>query len=104
MPATPGYEKFTLLGSIADKEAGTFTVVTTDDVSKIRISYTDANTGKTKSYAYQTTSSSVINRENQDGLTVWVVKFKFNAPAEDDIYTVSVRGPAWGEGKTATVW
>ena len=104
MPATPGYEKFTLLGSIADKEAGTFTVVTTDDVSKIRISYTDANTGKTKSYAYQTTSSSVISRENQDGLTVWVVKYKFNAPAENDIYTVSVRGPAWGEGKTATVW
>ena len=104
VPAIPGYEKFTLLGSIADKEAGTFTVVTTDDVSKIRISYTDANTGKTKSYAYQTTSTSVISRENHDGLTVWVVKYKFNAPAEDDIYTVSVRGPAWGEGKTATVW
>lgn len=104
VPATPGYEKFTLLGSVADKEAGTFTVVTTDDVSKIRITYTNADTGKTKSLTYQTTSTSVISRENHDGLTVWVVKFKFNAPAEDDIYTVSVRGPAWGEGKTATVW
>lgn len=102
-PVTPGYEKFTLLGSIADKEAGTFTVVTTDDVSKIRITYTNADTGKTKSLTYQATSSSIISHENHDGLTVWVVKFKFDSPAVDNLYTVSVRGPAWGEGKTASI-
>jgi hypothetical protein len=45
----------------------------------------------------------VISRENHDGLTVWVVKYKFNAPAVDNLYTVSVRGPAWGEEKAATM-
>lgn len=101
-PPTPNYDKYELVDAQADIEAGTFTVITTDDVSKIRISYTDANTGKSKSYAYQATSTSVISYENKDGLTTWVVKFKFNAPAENNTYSVQARGPAWGEAYNVT--
>ncbi len=97
IPATPSYEKYTIVSATPDKENGTFTVVTTDDVSKIKIAYTNAETGKGKSLTYQTTSTSVISCESENGLTTWVVKFKFNAPAENNTYTLQARGPAWGE-------
>ena len=96
-PATPSYEKYTIVSVTPDTDNGTFTVVTTDDVSKIRIAYTNAETGKVKSFAYQTTSTSIISCESENGLTTWVVKFKFNTPAENDTYSVQARGPAWGE-------
>ena len=102
-PPTPEHEKFELVSAQADTEAGTFTVVTTDDVSKIRISYTDESTVKTKSCTYQSTSSSVISCESENGLTTWVVKFKTDAHAENNTYTVQSRGPAWGEGKTVII-
>jgi hypothetical protein len=101
-PATSNYNKYETVSVTADKDAGTMTVVTTDDVSKIRICYTDANTGKSKSTAYQTTSTSLISCESENGLTTWVVKYKFN-PAQDNTYTVQSRGPAWGEGKSISV-
>ena len=100
--STPGYEKFSIVSVQADKEAGTLTVVTTDDVSKIRVCYTDLDTGKIKSLAYQTTSTSVISCESENGLTTWTVKFKFKN-AEDDSYNVQARGSAWGEGTTVVV-
>ena len=102
-PPTPSYEKYTIVSAQADKENETFTVVTTDDVSKIRISYTNAETGKVKSAAYQATSTSVISCESENGFTTWVVKYKFNAPAENNTYTVQARGPAWGETTSVTV-
>ena len=60
-------------------------------------------TGKVKSFAYQTTSTSIISCESENGLTTWVVKFKFNTPAENDTYSVQARGPAWGDSFNAVI-
>ena len=102
IPPASDYDKYSIIEASADSQNGTFTVVTTDDVSKIRILYTSAETGKVKSLAYQLTSTSV-RTESENGLTVWYINYKFDAKALDDTYIVQARGPAWGEGVNVTV-
>ena len=79
-----------------------FYITTTDDVSKVKISFVNADTGKTKSATYQTTSTNVVDLDTENGFSVWTIRMKVTAQAQDDAYTVQVRGPAWGEGVTAT--
>ncbi len=80
-----------------------FLVETSDDVSKIKISYVNAETGKTKSATYQLTSSNVIDKYYEDGAMVWTIRMKVTAPARNDEYTVQCRGPVWGEGEIASI-
>ena len=75
-----------------------FYITTTDDVSKVKISFVNADTGRTKSATYQTTSTNVVDLDTANGFSVWTIRMKVTAPAKDDAYTVQVRGPAWGEG------
>jgi hypothetical protein len=109
VPPTQGYDKYSLIsavpgkGSVSAGERSQVTVMTTDDVSKIRICYVDAATGKTKSYAFQTTSTSVKSLESENGISTWVLDFKFIAPAVDSTYSVQCRGTQWGEAQTFTV-
>ena len=106
-----GMEKYTLISAVADKDSyaaneyGTITVVTTEDVSKIRIGYKNAATYKTKTATYQTTSSNVESVVTEDGITTWTIRYKFTVPAENDRFEVQCRGANWGEAKiiTATV-
>ena len=78
-----------------------FTIITTDDVSKVKISFINADTGKTKSATYQTTSTNVVDLDTENGFSVWTIRMKVTAQAQDGAYTVQVRGPAWGEGVVA---
>ncbi len=109
VPPTQGYDKYSLISAVSGKESvsagerSQVTVMTTDDVSKIRICYVDAATGKTKSYAFQTTSTSVKSLESENGISTWVIDFKFIAPAVDSTYSVQCRGTQWGEAQTFTV-
>ena len=78
-----------------------FYITTTDDVSKVKISFVNADTGRTKSATYQTTSTNVVDLDTANGFSVWTIRMKVTAQAQDNAYTVQVRGPAWGEGVTA---
>ncbi len=80
-----------------------FIVETSDAVSKIKISYVNAETGKTKSATYQLTSSNVIDKYYEDGGMLWTIRMKVTAPARNDEYTVQCRGPVWGEGEIASI-
>ena len=111
-PAPEGYEKYSVINASCydierqGSQSKIFKIKTTNDVSKIRISYVNAETGKTKSATYQLTSSGVdhitlgVVGADADTLT-WHIIMKVTAPAKDNAYTVQVRGPAWGEGTVA---
>ncbi len=79
-----------------------FYITTTDDVSKVKISYINADTGKTKSATYQTTSINVVDLDTANGFSVWTIRMKVTAPAENGEYTVRTCGPAWNDGIIAT--
>lgn len=105
--ATETHDKYELINAVyEDKEENGaqykyFTVTVTDDVSKIRIAYVNETTGKTKTATYQTTSSNVTGIETANGVSIWTIKMKITAPAQDDAYTVQCRGTSWSEGKVA---
>lgn len=109
VPATENYEKYTLVSVACDTQTAkvgdtaTFTIVTTDDVSKVRIGFVIADTGKTKTATYQETSSNVIGHESANGLTTWTITYKFSKVAADSTFNVECRGLSWGETKTATI-
>lgn len=111
-PAVEGYDPYTLVSvtpksnnvAIGEKDQ-TLTVVTTKDVSKVRVTYVNAETGKTKSATFQTTSTAVdsITTNESTGLSTWVLNFKFAAPAQNNAFSVDCRGLSWGEAQTITV-
>lgn len=111
-PAVEGYDQYELV-SVTPKAANvalgekdkTFTIVTTSDVSKVRITYVNAETGKTKSATFQTTSTAVdsVTTDDSTGLTTWVINFKFAAAAQNNEFSVDCRGLSWGEAQTVTV-
>ncbi|MBR4767052.1 MAG: hypothetical protein IK085_09870, partial [Clostridia bacterium] len=106
-PDPEPYAKYSLIDAsyIDTEENGAqyryFTVVTTDDVSKIRISYVNESTGKTKTATYQPTSTNVTSVEAEDGFSTWTIRMKITTPAQNDAYTVQCRGLSWGEGMVA---
>lgn len=111
-PETEGYDKFDLVSVSTDKDAAavgdkvTFTIVTTDDVTKVRIgfAYTADGAAKTKTATYQETSSNVTGFEKADGLITWTVSYKVPATAVGDTtFNVQCRGLEWGETKTAEI-
>ncbi|MBR6360737.1 MAG: hypothetical protein IKS04_03000, partial [Clostridia bacterium] len=103
-----GYEKYTLVSAQADKDSyelgeyGIFTVVTTDDVTKIRIGFKNADTLKLKTSTYQSTSTNVESIVTEDGFTTWTIRYKFTAPAQNNAFDIQCRGGVWGEAKTVT--
>jgi ubiquitin len=105
-PAPDGGESepYSILAAVsADREENGavykyFYITTTDDVSKIKISYVNADTGKTKSATYQTTSTNVVDLDTANGFSVWTIRMKVTVPAANNEYTVQVRGLVWGEG------
>ena len=113
-PAVPNYEKYTLVSVETDKanasigDTITFTVVTTSDVSKIRIGFVivsdGTDNGKTKTATYQTTSSNAsVSEADANGLITWTITFKVNKVAQNGAFDVQCRGLNWGEAQTATV-
>lgn len=107
----PVYEPYTLYSVSTDKdtaEIGEYVLFyfnTTPDVSKIRITYTNAQ-GKTKSKTYQTSSTAIVDYSpGEDGSSViWTVKYKITEPSADGVYTADCRGNAWGGAKTVTLY
>ena len=110
-PDPPAYEPYTLIDFSADREAADageyvyFTVTTTPDVSKVRISYTSAATGKKKSYTYQTSSTSVTGYEvsADGGSVIWTVRYKITEPASGNIFTAECRGSQWAGAKSLPI-
>lgn len=101
------YGKFALVSAVTDKpsyaryEIGYFTVVTTDDCTKVRITYYTAD-NKKKAATYQntatTTSANVTDvTVGEDGLKTWTIKFKFSYLTDGENFTVEARGDAWGD-------
>ncbi|MBR6940930.1 MAG: hypothetical protein IKH65_09000, partial [Clostridia bacterium] len=82
---------------IANGGRGIITVVTTSDCNKVRVTYTDASTGKKKATTYQTTSkNNVTFTDNPEtGLREWKINFKFSAPADGNEYLIDTRGDTW---------
>ena len=111
-PAIGDYDPYTLVSvtpksnnvAIGEKNQ-TLTVVVTKDVSKIRVTYVNAETGKSKSATFQTTSTAVdsVTTDESTGLSTWVINFKFAAPAQNNEFSVDCRGLSWGEAQTITV-
>ena len=113
-PAVQNYEKYTLVSVETDMtnasigDTITFTVVTTSDVSKIRIGFVivsdGTDNGKTKTATYQTTSSNAsVSEADANGLITWTITFKVNKVAQNGAFDVQCRGLNWGEAQTATV-
>lgn len=108
-PATESYDKFDLISvdaNVTEAKVGdkiTFTIVTTDDVSKVRIgfAYTLDGANKTKTATYQETSSNVTNFEKANGLITWTISYKVPTQAANAIgdldFNVECRGLEWGE-------
>jgi hypothetical protein len=84
---------------------GDITIVTTSDCSKVRVTYTDAATGKTKASTFQTTSKSNVSFTDDatTGLRTWTIGYKFAAPAQNNEFRVDTRGIDWTEAKTVNV-
>ncbi|MBR5112359.1 MAG: hypothetical protein IK097_02930, partial [Clostridia bacterium] len=107
-PVGVDYDPYTLISAAytGTEENGAqykvFTVTTTEDVSKVKISFVNETKGKTKTATYQTTSSNVTGIETANGVSVWTIRMKITAPAANDEYTVQVRGSSWGNGMAAT--
>ncbi|MBR5112185.1 MAG: hypothetical protein IK097_02035, partial [Clostridia bacterium] len=78
-----------------------FIVQTTDDVSKVKVSYVNDTTGKTKTATYQTTSTNVKSHVSDGKSSIWVIRMKLTAAALNDEYTIQCRGSSWGEGIVA---
>ena len=105
------YEKYTLVSFTVDNAAPAvgeyvyFTAVTTSDVSKVRVSYVNASTGKTKACTYQATSANLTGYETDEstGLTTWTIRYKITAAAEGNVFTGDCRGVNWGEALETTV-
>lgn len=105
MAENPLHGKFALVSAEADKtnyarnEIGYFTVVTTDDCTKVRITYF-TSAGKKKAATYQntatTTSANITELVTEGGLKTWTIKFKFSYLTNGDNFTVEARGDAWG--------
>ena len=74
-----------------------FSVFATPDVSKIKISYVNSDTGKTKSATYQTTSSNVIDIVDISDYNVWTIRMNITAPVQDNTYQFQCRGLEWSE-------
>ena len=107
-PAEGEFAPYSIIAAVSEdrEENGAeykyFYITTTDDVSKVKISFINDDTGKTKSATYQTTSTNVVDLDTANGFSVWTIRMKVTAQAQDNAYTVQVRGPAWGEGVVAT--
>lgn len=107
------YDKYTLISVETDKanaaigDTITFTVVTTSDVSKVRIGFVivsdGTDNGKTKTATYQETSSNVKSVETVDGISTWTITFKVSKVAQNGAFDVQCRGLSWGDAQTATV-
>lgn len=105
-------DKYTLVSAVVDKAAPAvgdyvyFTVKTTSDVSKVRLSYnyTSGSTAKTKRCTYQQTSSNVTNYDTTEtGYITWTIRYKITTAASDNLFSVDCRGVSWGDAKTVTV-
>ncbi len=108
-PATAEHEKFELISVSADKDSAkvgdkvTFIIVTTDDVSKVRIgfAYTLDGASKTKTATYQETSTNVTDFVKSNGLITWTISYKVPTQAANAIgdldFNVECRGLEWGK-------
>ena len=102
----------TLLSIDADRDSASvgeyvyFTVVTSPDVSKVRISYVNADTGKKKASTYQTSSTSVMSYTvSDDGSNaIWVIRYKVSGPAQDNTFTAECRGDEWASPQTVKLY
>ncbi len=114
-PETAGYEKFDIISISADASEAkigdkvTFTIITTDDVSKVRIgfAYTLDGADKTKTVTYQETSSNVTKFEKKDGLITWTISYKVPTQAENALgdidFNAECRGLDWGKTVSETI-
>ena len=108
---TPEYVPNTLLSIDADRDCASvgeyvyFTVVTSPDVSKVRISYVNADTGKNKSNTYQTSSTAVMSYTLSDDSSnaIWVIRYKVSGPAQGNTFTAECRGDGWASPQTANL-
>ena len=108
---TPEYVPNTLLSIDADRDCASvgeyvyFTVVTSPDVSKVRISYVNADTGKKKSNTYQTSSTAVMSYTLSDDSSnaIWVIRYKVSGPAQGNTFTAECRGDGWASPQTANL-
>ena len=105
-------EKYSLVSAVADKAAPAvgdyvyFTVKTTSDVSKVRLScnYTSGSATKTKRCTYQQTSSNVTGYDTTEtGYITWTIRYRITTAASDNLFSVDCRGVSWGDAKTVTV-
>ncbi len=110
-PKPEGYAQNTLVVASCDfteigkGNRGDITIVTTIDCNKVRVTYTDAATGKTKASTFQTTSKSNVSFTDDEttGLRTWTIGYKFAAPAKDNEFRIDTRGVEWTEAKTVNV-
>jgi len=108
-PSQTTYDPYTLVSATADGTATVgerkpITVVTTDDCTKIRITYKNA-AGASKAATFQTTSKSNVSyADDGNGLRTWTINFKFAAPAADNEFVIETRGLEFGtENGTTTI-
>ncbi|MBR6939437.1 MAG: hypothetical protein IKH65_01385, partial [Clostridia bacterium] len=110
-PKSDEYEPYSLVSANCDfteigKGArGDITIVTTIDCNKVRVTYTDAATVKTKASTFQTTSKSNVSFTDDatTGLRTWTIGYKFAAPAQNNEFRIDTRGVEWTEAKTVNV-
>jgi hypothetical protein len=109
-PTQTTYDPYTLVSATAEGTAAVgerkaITVVTTDDCTKIRITYRNASTNAAKAATFQTTSkSNVAFTDDGNGLRTWTINFKFAAPAADNEFVIETRGLEFGtENGTTTI-
>ncbi len=109
---TPEYVPNTLLSIDADRDCASvgeyvyFTVVTSPDVSKVRISYVNADTGKKKASTYQTSSTSVMSYTVSDDSSnaIWVIRYKVSGSAQGNTFTAECRGDGWASPQTVKLY
>lgn len=100
------YDKFTLIDATYHDSGENdnykyFIVITTDDVSDVRISYVNEATGKIKRVTMHQDSQNVIAYDTNNGISIWTIRYKVAVPVLNDEYIVQCRGNSWGDEMVA---
>ncbi|MBO4893662.1 MAG: InlB B-repeat-containing protein [Clostridia bacterium] len=92
-------EPFSVLSVTADPGRKlaftTITVVTTSDVTKVRITVDGAST------TYAQGSSNLVYTDNGDGTATWLISYRFKSAGKKDV-TAEARNYSWENCSTAT--
>ena len=71
-------------------EAVTLTIVTTNDISRIKLSYD----GRSSTYLKTSNNVSVVE-DAEAGTYTWTVTYKFGVAADGQVWSVQCRGTSW---------